>query len=188
MRNTFDSLLVLATALVLSACGGGGGGPAPVQIATTNVNQPVTAQTITSITDKTFTFGSGIPALGTTGTTTLTVTPAGTSTTPKFSLSSVADGTVSGTVAFGSCIFKIDASTSKNPKLAVGQTIEINDCTLQAATASKPVGASFSSELTLTLNGTSSKIPVTVVVNTDGSVTVDGKGLGTVTVTFVTGA
>ncbi|MFC5498378.1 hypothetical protein ACFPOE_12610 [Caenimonas terrae] len=190
MINTFKGLTAAAVTVVViltSGCGGGGGGPEPVLTATTNVNQAVTANNISAITDKTFTFSGGIPALGTTGTTTLSVTPAGTGTLPKFSVSSATDGVASGTVAFGSCIFRIDTSTSKNPKLAVGQTVEVTDCTLQAPTASKPVGAAFGSDLTLTLNGTSSKIPVTIVVNADGSVTVDGKGLGTVTVTLVTG-
>lgn len=179
-------ILGLAAAVAISACGGGGDDPVLVAPATAVV--PVTAAAATAVVSQTFAFPSGVPDLGTTGTTTLAFTS--TATTPAFQIAS-GGNTATGTTQFGSCIFTVTASTfPAGSRLAVGQTITVNPCNISVQTAGQQangVAATRSASFVLG-NAVSSGATITVAVNPGGQLAIGGVSVGTVTLTPVTGA
>jgi predicted small lipoprotein YifL len=191
MKKLVASVSALVVAASLTACGGGGGEPAPVAVVAAPTTLKASPTTTAAVTNTPFAFPSGVPDLGTTGLTTITMsTPASsTATGPNFSISSQGQ-TATGAMAFGSCIFKITDSTfPSTSKLAAGNTIEVSPCDLVVDTSGVPAnGTAVTKSIKWDLGaGVSTGEPVTVNVNNGGQLTLNGKSEGTVTLTFVTG-
>jgi predicted small lipoprotein YifL len=188
MKKLLASVFATVVAASLTACGGGGGEPPPAQVAAATTTIPATATSTAIATGVPFTFAAGVPDFGTTATTTLAFTD--TSTTPAFSISS-GGNTASGTTTFGSCHFKILASTfpSTSKMGAIGSVIDVNPCNLQADTSGLPANATAEQKALALVLGTaaSSGTPVTMSVNQGGQLTINGKSAGTVTLQVVTG-
>jgi len=170
-------------ALGLAACGGGGSEGAAV--ASSNTAVPASASTTAAVADKSFAFSSGIPALGTTGTsTTLSFTS-----DSKFAVTS-GGSSASGVTTYGSCIFTVTSSTFTAPHpLALGGTpVRIDPCQIQLQTSGVTAGATTNTNATLTL-GTlvSTPVLVPVVISNSGQVSIGNTVLGTVTVSTATG-
>lgn len=184
--------LVLSGSALLAGCGGGSDTVAPAQIAASSISAVITpvtgAAVISSVLDKNFVFSSGVPAFGTTSPTTLTFS--GTGAAPTFAISS-AEGTASGVMTYGSCIFRITQSTfAAGQPLALGNSVTVTPCELDLVTAGLPGnGTPTSTTVTLQL-GTANSTPVTVTVTISptGVVTVGSSTLGSVTLTAATGA
>jgi hypothetical protein len=179
------ALAIFATAS-LTACGGGGGEPPPTQVVAAATTIPVTATSTAIATGIPFAFPTGVTEFGTTSTTTVAFTD--TSTTPAFSIAS-GGNTATGTTTFGSCHFKILASTfPSTSKLAVGNVITVDPCSLVADTSGLPGNATAEQKsLALKLGAAASAgTPVTMSVNPGGQLTINGKSAGTVTLQVVT--
>ena len=185
-NKLFFTVLVSAA---LAACGGGGtSAPLSASIASNNLAPvAVTATTAAAVVNEPFIFAAGVPDFGTTTPTTVAFTSTGD--TPAFAIS--ADGaTATGVTTFGSCIFTITASSfPAGSKLAVGQSVRVNPCQLNAATSGGNANGSASNRevkfVLGTLNSNGKNLPV--VINTDGSVILKGITIGTVTISVVTG-
>lgn len=182
--------LVVASGLLLSACGGDGNS-APPMVASANttatINKDTGAATVGAVLDKTFTFPAGAPALGTSSNTTIKF--AGTGTAPTFTIAA-AEGTATGATTFGSCIFTVTASTfPPNHPLGLGKTLTVSPCALNIATAGAPADDSPASRIVNMVLGTttSTGAPFTVTINPNGSVTINGANVGSVTLTPATG-
>ena len=175
--------------MTLSACGGGDE-PPPVLVAPAAVNLAASPATTTAVAATPFSFPSGVAELGTTAPTTIVFTaPAGTTTTPAFSIASEGN-TATGTTTFGSCIFAITASTfPAGHRLALGNTVVVNPCNINVQTAGvQATGVSASRSVALALgSAVSAGSSVTVQVNPGGQLTLNGSSVGTVTLTPVTG-
>jgi hypothetical protein len=188
MNKLLASLFATVVAASLTACGGGGGEPAPTQVVAAATTIPATATSTAVATGVPFTFSAGVPDFGTTATTTVAWTD--TSTTPAFSISS-GGNTATGTTTFGSCDFKILASTfpSTDKMGAVGTVIVVNPCNLKADTSSLPANATAEQRALALVLGTaaSAGTPVVMQVNAGGQLTINGKSAGTVTLQVVTG-
>jgi hypothetical protein len=145
----------------------------------------VTASTVAAVTGKSFSFNSGVSALGTTSPTTVSVDSAST-----FSVTS-AQGNASGNLSFGSCIFTVTASTfPAGSPLATGKVLEVQPCALEIPTAGIVTSAPATVlSVTFNLGGAlSAAQSFTIDVLDNGTVTVNGTTVGTVTVTPSTGA
>ncbi len=186
MKKILSAILTLLVASTLVACGGGGG-TAQVQAAAADTVLPASAATVALVPNTAFQFPSGVTSFGTTSTTTVAFTSA--SATPTFSISS--DGnTATGDTTFGSCHFHITASTFLPPSpLAVGNTITVNPCNLNANTHGQLANGQGQSRSIALLLGSalSSGTPITISINEGGQVTINGQSAGTVTLTPVTG-
>ena len=185
--NGFKFALVASAAAALIACGGGSSTPA-AQVAANNLTATVTPTTGAALTKafsgETFTFPSGVSALGTTGSTTVKITDAA---TPTFVVTAPG-GSYSGNLSYGSCIFTITQVTGTLTN-RVGQVFTINPCTFTVNTAGAITGATRSTGVTWTLGQATSGIfnfPVTL--NADGTAVVNASSLGTVTLVASTGA
>ncbi|MDB5743342.1 MAG: hypothetical protein JWR68_1657 [Polaromonas sp.] len=186
--------LVLSSSLMLAACGGGDNDnpPLPTTVATSattaTINPSSGAAAVESVLNQNFSFASGVPAFGTTSATTLTL--AGTGANPTFTIGS-GGNTASGTMTYGSCIFRITSSTyPANHALALGKTTTVSPCALTIATSGITAnGTSVSANITLTL-GTVFSVPLTITVSVSatGVVTVNGVVIATVPVGASTGA
>lgn len=184
--------LVLGGSALLSACGGGDGDSLPPpKVATADtsatINPSTGAAVVQSVLDKSFTFGAGVTNFGTTAATTLKLT--GTGAAPQFAISST-EGTASGAMSFGSCIFTVSSSSFGTGPLAQGQTVTVSPCELSIATAGKPAdGKEFTTNVVMVL-GTqkSSPVSITVTISPSGTVTVNNSVVGTVTLVGATGA
>ena len=185
-NKLFFTVLVSAA---LAACGGGGDStPVTTTTSTSNTTAAVTASTAAAVVNQPFTFESGVPDFGTTAPTTLQFTSA--TATPAFAISS-GGFSASGATTFGSCIFTITSSTfPAGSKLAVGQSVRVNPCSLNAATSGGNANGSASDRevkfVLGTLNSNGKNLPV--VINANGSVVINGITIGTVTISVVTGA
>ncbi len=188
MKKTVTLLMsfVLATALV--GCGGDDDDePTPVAVVPTPAVLAASATTTAAVEDVPFVFPAGVPELGTTASTSIVFTD--TSTTPAFSISS-GGNTATGTTAFGSCIFRVTASTfPAGHRMSVGQQITVNPCNIRVETSGMSVDAPAEQRSVALLLGSaaSSGNPLTVDVNPGGQLTINGKAAGTVTIEFVTG-
>lgn len=187
MKKVLASVFATIVAVSLTACGGGGGEPPATQVAAADTSIPANGTTTAAVTNIPFAFPSGVTEFGTTGTTTLAFTD--TSTTPAFSIVS-GTNTATGTTTFGSCDFKVVASTfPSGSKLAQGQIIVVTPCNISVNT--KGVGANgvaASRSVALALgSAVSSGQTVTVQVNPGGQLTLNGKSVGSVTLVAVTG-
>jgi hypothetical protein len=198
MRNFFNKPAKLAFSLIavaaLAACGGGDEAfvavvEAPVVIAVSDKTIPAAIATLSAA--KTVSFPSAVPALGTTAATTLTFdTPAAGATTVPFTLAS---GGVSskGVLSFGSCIFTIfekPIGTPLVPNLVF--TVPTAQCNLGVDPISGVAdNTTAPATVTVTLGGVSSTpVPVTVVVQTNGTITVGGVAVGVGSVVQISGA
>ena len=184
--------MVLGGSALLAACGGSSD-PLPVaQVATNNISAVITpvtgAAVVSSVLDKDFAFSAGIPSFGTTSPTSLKLS--GTGAAPSFAINSI-EGTASGAMTYGSCIFKITQSTfPAGSLLATGNSVTVLPCELDVVTAGlSSNGTPAPSTVTLQLGATNSTpVTVTVSISPTGVVTVGNSTIGTVTLTAATGA
>lgn len=187
MNKTAALLSSFLTAVALAGCGGGGGEPPPVLVAPANVPLAAAPTTVAAVEDIPFAFPAGVPALGTTGATTVAFTSTGT--TPAFSIA--ADGgTATGTTTFGSCIFAVTASTfPAGHALSLGQTVTVNPCNMNVNTAGAVAnGVATTRSVALVLGAAaSSGASVVVAVTAGGALTLNGNSVATVTLTPVSG-
>jgi hypothetical protein len=187
MKKLITVLAALCMAATLTACGGGGSG-STAQVASANTTVAMDAtngQAVTSsVTNKPFTFASGVPDFGTTGSTDVTFGASN-----SFQIAS-GGNTASGTMAFGSCHFKVTSSTFTSGPLVSGNTVTINNCQLLVLTKGDPAdGSQQSDQAELVLNtATSAGVAVTVSLTADGKVLINNTSVGSVTLTPVTGA
>jgi len=162
----------LAAAVLVAACGGGGGSPAPTTVAVAGANAvvPANANTVAALGGASLNFPA-VPAMGTTGTTTLVIQPtivgsgaSATLGTPTFNVAS-GGNSASGDLAFGSCIFIIRQSTfPADHPLAVGARLTITPCESEINTqgaVANGTTAAFDASLQL---GSVRSAPVTVPV------------------------
>jgi hypothetical protein len=188
MKKLIPTLAALCIAATLTACGGGGGSGTTAQVAASNTTVAMDAtngQAVTSsVTNKPFAFASGVPDFGTTGATTVTFGASN-----SFQVAS-GSNTASGTMAFGSCHFKVTSSTFTSGPLVNGNTVTINNCQLLVLTKGAAAdGAQHSDQAELVLNAaTSAGVTVTVTLTADGKVLINNTSVGSVTLTPVTGA
>lgn len=182
-KRKLSLLLTVAITTILLACGGDD--PTPL-VATADTTVQANANTTGAVAGTPISFPNGVAAFGTTGATTLVFTD---STTPGFTISS-GGFTASGTTEFGSCIFKVGASTfPAGSPLEAGQTVIVNPCTMTVKTKGKEAnGATQTSTLVVVL-GTTTSAPITVTfsISASGQITVNSRSFGTVTLTPITG-
>ncbi|WP_442763332.1 hypothetical protein [Malikia spinosa] len=198
-KQSFKLLAIAGLISGLAACGGGSDAPAKVATADTTFTMGTanaqTAATLLTTAAKSFSFASGVPALGTTVPT--TVSFAGTAASPTFAVSSSA-GTANGTMGFGSCILTITNSTFTSGPMAppLPKTITISPCEVAVDTSGDAVGTPVANETATLSFGTTVSQPANltgnVTVNDAGQVTItqtDGSSIviGTVPVTTPTG-
>jgi hypothetical protein len=173
---------VAAAAAMLVGCGGGH--DAPAQAASSNLTAPVTSASVAAVAGQGFTFQNGVTNFGTASPTTVTLNSAS-----SFSVAS-AEGTASGNLAFGSCIFTVTASTFPvGSRLALGQVVTVHPCSITVATAGvNPLQNAVARAVSFLLeNNASLARNLSVDVSDNGTVTVSGVAIGSVTLTFVTG-
>lgn len=193
LHKTSLAALVLGGTMLLAACGGGDSATAPAApVASANtsvaVNPTTGAAVVAAVLGETFGFTSGVPTLGTSSATSLTLS--GSAAAPSFDMSSGSD-TASGTMTFGSCIFTVVTSTFPiGHPMTVGNQVTVDPCTLAVATSGVTAnGGSVVATMSLVLDTTtSSNIAATVSVSSTGVVSVGGSTIGTTTVVAVTGA
>jgi len=176
--------LFVASALLV-ACGGGGGGESQPLVASSNVTAAVTSSTVAGVTSEPFVFSSGVSDFGTTSPTTVTLNSAS-----SFSVSST-EGTASGSLGFGSCIFTVTASTfGPTSPLAAGKTVTVNVCSITVDTAGlRAAENAVARAVSFILAGNASQSrSLSVDITETGVVTVKGTTVGTVTLTPATGA
>lgn len=184
--------LGLALAATLAACGGSDT-PAVVKVASVDTTAAISSSDITTSTaivtavlGKTFTFPA-VTELGTTAATTLALSGSGSA--PTFSIGSEGK-TATGSMGFGSCIFTITQSDFVAPhKLAVGQIVTVTPCALEVQTAGDTATGTATDTPTNFVLGTTSSadVPLSVAIAVDGTVTVAGQTVGTVSTTTTTG-
>lgn len=187
MKINLKMAFVVAAAALLTACGSSDE-PAPTFIVASDTTLPANGTIVQAISGTAFTFPSGVPGLGTTGTT--TVAMSGSAATPTFTISSAGQGTATGNLTFGSCIFAVTSSTfPAGHALALGQTVTVNPCNMNVGTAGAVAnGVGQSRSIALILGAASSaNNSVTVGVNAGGQLTLNGNSVGTVTLTPVSG-
>ena len=185
MRNIFAVALVAGMAM-LPACGGGGE-PVAISVASADTVVAVNPDVAAAVTNSPFTFTNGVTELGTTSTTTLAFTSS--ATTPAFSIAS-GGSTATGTTTFGSCIFVVGVSNfPAGHRLSAGQTITVNPCNIRINTTGQVAnGETRSRPVTLVLGTTSSGGQATsVVVTSTGQVLLNGRTVGTVSTSQVSG-
>ena len=186
MKKQFLIVAALLSAFVLSACSSGGGGDAPT-VSGNDIVLGVTSTTGRSVAraidDEVFTF-SGVQALGTTATTTVSINGDGTA-TPTFTITEAGAGNATGVLTFGTtpgtCIFTVTQSTfSASAPLAVGKSVEVDQCQVNVATAGTPAnGSTQERNATLRLrNAVSLPLTVSVTVSSTGQVTVNSEPSG----------
>ena len=175
----------VAAAVLLAACGGGSSDP--VLVASEDATVPANATVAAAVAGTSFAFPSGVPALGTTGTTTLAFS--GTAAAPGFSVGS-GGNTATGTAAFGSCIFVVsNSSFPAGHPLANGQTLTVNPCSINISTAGGVAnGQTVPRSVALLLGAAaSSGQSVQVAVSPNGNLTLNGNNIGVIRLTPVSG-
>jgi hypothetical protein len=177
-------IVAVATGAVLAACGGGSDQPLGVATPTTVSTNSTVASAVVA---QPFAFASGVPAFGTTSTTTVTFT--GTSTANIPAKIETPTGSAQVTTTFGSCIFAVASVTGTVGSLKVGDTITVNPCNMNVNTAGAVAnGVATSRSVALVLGAASSAgATVTVGVNPGGQLTLNGTQVGTVTLVPVSG-
>lgn len=186
-------LAQFALGLTLAACGGSDT-PAVVKVASVDTTAAISSTDIvkstavvTAVLGKTFTFPA-VTDLGTTAATTLVLSGSGAA--PGFTIGS-GGLTATGTMGFGSCIFTITQSDFVAPhKLAVGEIVTVTPCALEVQTAGDTASGTATDTPTNFVLGTtpSADVVLSVAVAVDGTVTVGGQTVGTVSTTTTTGA
>lgn len=177
--------LLMASAAVLSACGGGDDEPALVAASDTTLS--VNTATAQALANTPFNFPGGVPALGTTGTTTVAFTS--TSTTPAFSIVN-GSNTATGTTEFGSCVFIVaNSSFPAGHQLAAGQRVTVNPCQVRLGTQGAPADsvARTRAAVFILSAAASDGSSVSISINNGGNVTINGQAAGTVTLVPTSG-
>ena len=175
----------VAAAALLAACGGGSSDP--VLVANADATVPTNATVAGALAGTSFAFPSGVPALGTTGTTTLAFT--GTAASPGFSVGS-GGNTATGSAAFGSCIFAVTSSNfPAGHSLALGQTVTVNPCNMSVNTTGAVANGVATSRSVALLLGAAASAGSSVIISVTpgGALTLNGSNVGTVTLTPVSG-
>ncbi len=184
----------LALAVVSSACKKDT--TAPLQMAATNTSLNMNSTITSVVAGKAFSFPGGAGALSSeVANQNLALTFAGTAAAPTASMTITsptggAVGSFSADVTFGSCIFKITASTfTGTSALAQGKTITVDPCKFEAITAGKVANGTASAVNTALLLGNflSGFTPLTISIGPSGTITINGVGIGTVALTPVSG-
>ncbi|WP_428572737.1 hypothetical protein [Ramlibacter sp.] len=179
-------MMMLAAAAFLPACSDGDDDPLPT-VAAVDATIPVTSSTATAVTNVPFSFPSGVPDLGTTAATSIAFTS--TASTPAFSISS-GTSVATGATTFGSCIFVVaNSSFPAGHRLASGSTVTVNPCNIRLGTQGAPSDSVARQRAAVFILGSaaSSGTVVTVSVNPGGSITINGRDVGTVTLVQVSG-
>jgi hypothetical protein len=183
MKKLGLTLISLLTAsLVLVSCGGGG--DAPATIASSNLTTAVAASNVAAVTGESFTFSSGVTSFGTASATTVTL-----NSTSTFSVTAT-EGTATGNLSFGSCIFTVTGSNFPvGSPLALGATVTVHPCTLTIATAGvSSTENAVARAVSFVLAGNASVAKnLEVDISDSGVVTVEGVSVGTVTLQAATG-
>jgi hypothetical protein len=177
--------LLMASAAILSACGGSDDEPA--QVAATDATLGVNLAVAQAAANTPFNFPSGVPDLGTTGTTTVAFTS--TATTPAFSIQN-GNQTATGTTNFGSCVFVVASSSfPAGHRLAAGSQVTINPCNIRLGTQGAPADSVARQRAAVFILGSAASTgsTVTVAINSGGTVTINGQAAGTVTLVPVSG-
>jgi hypothetical protein len=194
MKMILKFVASACVAAALVACGGGGGGssiPVASQNATASFDAANGPRLIRALNNATLTFPNGVPALGTNTSTTMVITNANTA-SPQFSVTSGGNA-ASGSISFGSCIFRVTAVTS-GTLFSVNQEITVNPCSITASIqGNAATGLPERDDLRVTLGSAVSnpfQAPLRItptgsvfVINSDGSETL----IATINVNFVTG-
>lgn len=184
-RNIKWVVGAVAAAALVAACGGGSS--TPILVASTDAVLPAAAPVVAAVAGVPFAFPSGVPALGTTGTTTIAFS--GTAAATGFSVAS-GGNTATGATSFGSCIFAVTASTfPAGHPLSQGQTVTVNPCSMNIGTAGAVAnGVAQSRSVALVLGSANSAgATITVGVTAGGQLTLNGNSVGTVSLTPVSG-
>ena len=188
MIKAHKLFLAVFVSAALTACGGGGtSSPASVSIASSNSTTSVNGTTAAAVVNQPFTFAAGVPDFGTTTSTTVAFTSTGAS--PTFAISA-GGATATGATTFGSCIFTVAASTfPPGSKLATGQSVRIDPCALTTATSGGVANGSPSDREVKFVLGTLSSLAklFSVVINANGTVTINSVLFGSVTISVTTG-
>lgn len=177
--------LVAVSAAVLVACGSGDTVPV-VQLVAADFTANAAPANTAGLVGVSLTAPTGVPALGTTAATTIAIGGTAAAQTAK-----VTEGanTADGRWTYGSCIFTITASTfpSSHP-LALGKTVTIEPCTVSVNTTNMVADAPATNRtLTVNFGGRPATAVVPVIVNSNGTLTVNGGSAGTVTLRPSTG-
>ena len=139
-------------------------------------------------TSQAFSFPAGVSALGTSGSTSVTIkTAAGSSPTQTFSVSS-AQGSYSGNMTYGSCIFNV--TSSNLPGVTVGQSITVNPCQINVKTGGVVANGQATTVQILLQLGTVPSAANQATVSIDpatGVVTLNNVSTGTAVTLKVTG-
>ena len=177
----------LIASAVLVACGGGGSDQ--YAALTRNAEIPMTVTNAAILTDNgPMVFASGVPAFGTTTSTTVSATGTGTNGGSPYNFTVAdANNSASGVMTFGSCIFKVTASTFTTGPLVLNAQIEVNPCQVVVQTSGQgTTGTNINAQSNWQL-GTALSNPFieSVTVSPNGTqITVTTPGGGTVTATL----
>lgn len=191
MKKRFLLVFALASAFILAACGDGGDDNRTLfaaQDLTVDANSFTDPAVVKAFKNEVFVFPNGVQEFGTTTPTTVVIQD--TATAHTFTITS-AQGTASGELEFGTCIFLIKQSTFAPPSpLAVGNRIVIPNCKFEVRTRNTPANDQpFERSVRWLLsNAVSNDTSVEVRINGGGRVTVNGQSIGTVTLSPVTGS
>ena len=203
---------VVLAALALASCGGGAGAPNAVVANNTTfaLNASAGPAFVEGATGSTFSFPASVPALGTTGPTTIKIISAGANPTVE-----ITDdlNVLTGNLRWGSCIFRITAvvprfrapaqvaqvaQVTERPaavrpvppgtRLQIDDEVEIQDCNITASTKGVVVGGSTNA-MSWVIGGSGSTTTtvngLTFTINGQGQVFFNGNNVGQVT--LVTG-
>jgi hypothetical protein len=193
MKTHFLLAALLGGVTFLAACGGGGGGDTAqlaASDAVVNVGAANGRTTFRALQNEAFVFPNGVAAFGTTSATTVAVTPpAAAGASSGFTVTNGGQ-TASGVMQFGSCDFRITSSTFAGSVMVVGETIEVTNCSLRIDTSGQAGdGVAVDVLVFLILNtSTSNGTLMSVSIDGNGRVFVNGQLVGTVTLGAVTGA
>lgn len=190
MKKPFLVLSALCGALILSGCSDNDFSPPAIA----GDLQPVALKedNIRAIGGETFTFRGGVEKFGTTGETTVQISPDG----DRFAIEVPGGGRASGLLEFGSCIFKVVETSGNVPAaLAEGNTIEVGKppakpCAIKVDTEGlRSQQNAIARAVSFLLEDNASLAnKLEVEIRADGTVVVKGTAVGTVTFVAVTGS
>ena len=205
MKKQFLLAAVLSFAFALTGCGGGDDEGDVIQAVsdTTVAMDPNTGDSVSAAVRGTpFVFPAGVPALGTSGATTVTFTAASGSAS-QLSTNSGNNGfvvtsggqTATGTLTFGSstsgsCIFSVQNSNfPTGSRLAIGSVITVSPCSLFINSAGLPADSQARARIIRLILGATNSANATaqVAVNVNGTLFVNGIPVANISVQAVTG-
>lgn len=190
MSRQVSRLALLALVVVPVSCGDDDPSE-PSLVVSEDATVTVNAETVGAIDGVEFNFdGAGAvfdPALAGQD---VSITFESSDATPQATIEFEGGGTITADVSFGSCIFVI--ATSSFPaghRLAQGQTVTVNPCNIRLGTQGAPADSIARQRAAVFILGSAASTgsTVTVVVNPGGSITINGKAAGTVTLVPVSG-